>query len=84
MLWRQAIIPKKTWSDLGELIIDLTAISVKKAASLHVLAFSSLGDLLVAESEGSFDMNTWDQVDRMAQNHCRADPAQSDVIDMEP
>lgn len=32
------------------------------ALSVHVLAFSSLGDLLVAESWGDFSIETWESV----------------------
>lgn len=62
-----------TWS--GELVLDPAAKIAGKAASLHVLAFSSLGNLLVAESEGTFDTDIWDQVYRMAEKQCRtSDP----------
>ncbi|KAL8879670.1 MAG: hypothetical protein Q9198_002765, partial [Flavoplaca austrocitrina] len=71
----------------GELIFDPAARIVEKAASLHVLAFSSLGDLLVAESEGTFDMDIWDQVYAMAEKHCRTldpgAPARMADVDME-
>ncbi|KAL9027042.1 MAG: hypothetical protein Q9180_007391 [Flavoplaca navasiana] len=71
----------------GELIFDPAARIVEKAASLHVLAFSSLGDLLVGESEGTFDMDIWDQVYAMAEKHCRTldpgAPAGIADVDME-
>ncbi|KAL8891049.1 MAG: hypothetical protein Q9215_001894 [Flavoplaca cf. flavocitrina] len=74
-----------SWS--GELIFDPAARIVEKAASLHVLAFSSLGDILVAESEGTFDMDIWDQVYAMAEKHCRTldpgAPARMADVDME-
>lgn len=35
---------------------------LRLASSVHVLAFSSQGDLLVVESEGDFSMETWDEV----------------------
>ncbi|MCJ1386182.1 exosome non-catalytic core subunit rrp46 [Xylographa soralifera] len=41
------------------------------ATSLHVVAFSSQGRLLVAESEGSFDMDTWERVTEEASRQCR-------------
>ena len=61
--------------------------ALKEAASLHVLAFSSLGELLLAESEGAFDIDIWDQVYRWAEKDCRksdsGDPTQTDDVDMD-
>ncbi|KAL8994830.1 MAG: hypothetical protein Q9169_005306 [Polycauliona sp. 2 TL-2023] len=73
----------------GELVLDASAEAVKQAISLHVLAFSSLGELLVAESEGTFDMNIWDQIYTMAEKHCRSSDSgkmaqTDDDVDMEP
>lgn len=62
--------------------------NIKEALSLHVLAFSSHGNLLLAESEGVFDMDTWDQVYSTAERICRGSNAEdidgSDDINMEP
>lgn len=38
--------------------------------SVHVLAFSSHGSLLVAESEGSFSLTDWDTVYEAAKTMC--------------
>jgi exosome complex component RRP46 len=47
----------------GPAILENPSISqIQSADSVHVLAFTSQGDLLVAESEGSFDLKTWDEV----------------------
>lgn len=43
---------------------------IQQAASIHVLAFSSHGDLLVVESEGEFTLDEWDQVFEKAQRVC--------------
>ena len=43
---------------------------LRTAASIHVLAFSSLGDLLVSESEGSFDFATWEEIYERARMAC--------------
>ena len=40
------------------------------AASVHVLAFTSDGGLLLAESEGEFTMKEWDDVYDTAQRIC--------------
>ena len=39
-----------------------TFIQSQSADSLHVLAFTSHGDCLVAESEGSFTIGDWDDI----------------------
>ncbi|KAL8767965.1 MAG: hypothetical protein Q9209_005636 [Squamulea sp. 1 TL-2023] len=72
----------------GELVTGPSVKALKEATSLHVLAFSSHGELLVAKSEGTFDMDIWDQVYSRAENLCRGsktgDMAQTDDVDMEP
>lgn len=57
-------------SDEG-LIQDPSAEQVQAATSLHVLSFSSRGDLLVVESEGRFSIELWDKVFRKAYQICR-------------
>lgn len=54
-----------------ELIQDPSAQQIEAATSLHVLSFSSHGDLLVVESEGKFDLDVWDEVFRKAQQICQ-------------
>lgn len=46
----------------GDIIREPSAKDAKAAASLHVLAFSSKGHLLLNESEGAFDFDTWESV----------------------
>ena len=41
------------------------------AASVHVLAFSSKGDLIVIESEGDFNIDIWEKVFEEARHICR-------------
>lgn len=43
---------------------------IERASSIHVLAFTSHGDLLVAESEGSFTLAEWNTVHDRAVNIC--------------
>ncbi|KAI9786703.1 MAG: exosome non-catalytic core subunit rrp46 [Peltula sp. TS41687] len=43
---------------------------LEQAASIHVLAFSLHGDLLVVESEGSFDIDIWQGVFDYAKSIC--------------
>lgn len=59
-------------SPSGEVVGEPDADVIKNALSVHVLAFSSHGKLLVAESEGSFDIDTWEQVYDRAEQVCRA------------
>ena len=40
------------------------------ANSVHVLAFTSHGQLLVAESEGSFTLEDWDEVYEIGKGLC--------------
>lgn len=47
---------------------DLTA-----AKSLHVFALSSHNRILVAESEGSFDIDLWEAIAEEARRECRGD-----------
>ncbi|KAJ5155360.1 Exoribonuclease phosphorolytic domain 2 [Penicillium capsulatum] len=43
--------------------------------SLHVLAFSSKGQLLLNESEGRFDFETWETIREHAASVCRGRPS---------
>lgn len=54
-----------------EMIQDPSAGQIDIATSLHVLSFSSRGDLLVAESEGKFSIDIWDDVFTKAKLICR-------------
>ena len=54
-----------------ELIQDPSAVQIEAATSLHVLSFSSHGDLLVVESEGKFSLDSWDKVFTKAKQVCR-------------
>lgn len=52
------------------IIRNPSAIQSESADSVHVLAFTSHGDLLVAESEGSFSLEDWDTVYEAAKTLC--------------
>ena len=54
----------------GALLLDPSVKQIKLASSIHVLAFSSHGDLLVVESEGDFTMATWEKVYQTAKVIC--------------
>lgn len=54
----------------GALVVKPSAEQIKQASSIHVLAFSSYGDLLVVESEGDFTLDTLDEVHQKARSVC--------------
>ncbi|MCJ1287395.1 exosome non-catalytic core subunit rrp46 [Xylographa opegraphella] len=58
----------------GNLNHNPSPLEIAVAASLHALAFSSQGRLLVAESEGLFDMDTWERVTEEGSRQCRDSP----------
>ncbi len=53
------------------------------ADSVHVLAFTSHGDLLVAESEGSFTLEDWDVVYEAGKEICCDSSKTSEDEDMD-
>lgn len=55
----------------GEIIPEPSAQAARAAESLHVLAFSSKGHLLLNESQGAFDFDTWEKVHQRASTLCR-------------
>ena len=57
---------------------------VEAATSVHVLAFSSHGDLLVVESEGQFDMVIWEKVAEAAKRVCQGNSRNDGDVSMEP
>lgn len=54
----------------GRLRHKPTSKEIATAESVHVLAFSSYGKILVTESEGSFDMVIWEAVVEEASLEC--------------
>lgn len=55
----------------GKLTIDPSMKEIQLAPSIHVLAYSSQGDLLIIESEGSFSTDILEQVIETASLVCR-------------
>lgn len=69
----------------GTLVVDPSVQQIKLASSIHVLAFSSHGDLLVVESEGNFTIDTWEQVHQKAMLIChggKGEEIESDDVSM--
>lgn len=57
--------------ETGTTIIENpTPLDCQDAASVHVLAFTSHGELLVAESEGSFDLDEWEELYEHGKSLC--------------
>ncbi|KAL9099098.1 MAG: hypothetical protein Q9163_005352 [Psora crenata] len=54
----------------GDLSPNPSAKDLTTASSLHVLAFSSFGELLVVESEGQFSLDVWEGVVTQARGIC--------------
>lgn len=65
----------------GNLIHNPPAAARQSAASFHVLAFSSTGDLLLAESEGKFPVDTWEKAFQMARSRCRFESMEPGIVD---
>jgi exosome complex component RRP46 len=58
-------------------ILDAPSIKdLRTATSIHVLGFSSKGALLVNESEGTFDFETWERVHEHGTRICRGSAGQ--------
>ena len=71
----------------GALIHNPTTRQLSTSTSLHVTAFSSRGDLLVAESEGRFSIDVWEKVvgeARIACRGCASDDKDNGDVSMEP
>lgn len=51
-------------------IVELDSKSLGSAESLHVFAFTSSGQLLLSESEGSFTIEEWEAVHDRAKQTC--------------
>lgn len=62
-------------------IIDPSPRQTGQARSVHVFAFTSHEELLLAESEGDFTMDEWDHVYATARSIC-CKPAPNQEIDM--
>lgn len=53
-----------------KIVVDPSPREVSNARALHVLAFTSQDDLLLAESEGAFSLAEWDEVVATARDAC--------------
>ena len=60
----------KSNRSLRKIIRNPTLQDFQAADSVHVLAFTSQRQLLVAESEGSFTLDDWDEVYEIGKDLC--------------
>lgn len=63
----------------SRIAVNPTAREIEKSQSLHVFAFTSHNDLILAESEGEFTMKEWNTVLNIAQRQCCASSSSEDV-----
>lgn len=66
----------------GNIILDPSPLHLQEAASTHVLAFSTNGRLIVAESEGQFDMDSWEIIVQEAHRICGGEINEDSDTDM--
>ncbi len=52
------------------LIRNPSPVQCQNANSVHILAFTSEGDLIVAESEGTFSLDEWDEIYEVGKAMC--------------
>ena len=64
----------------GILQVDPEVVDLNTTSSLHALAFSSLGELLMVESEGEFELGDFERVLDSARQACCRD---SQIIDQD-
>lgn len=62
----------------GDIIPEPSVQTASAATSLHALAFSSKGHLLLNESQGAFDFETWERVHQRALVLCHGTQASGD------
>ena len=65
-----------------EAVVDPTPSQLADAQSLHVFAFSSHGDVILAESEGDFSLEDWERVYGLAETACST-PGSAHIGDAE-
>ena len=68
------------------LISDPSPEDLEAASSIHIFSFSNHGDLLITESDGNFDQDTWRAAHDMALQMCtgsKGEGSNVDDVDME-
>ena len=54
----------------GSVVTGASVRPLESASSVHAVAFSLQGELLMVESEGSFDLKAWESVIEIAKSKC--------------
>lgn len=54
----------------SKIVVDPSPRQAEKSRSMHVFAFTAHEELLLAESDGDFSMNEWDEVYQTARSIC--------------
>lgn len=62
----------------SKIVVHPSPRQTEKSRSIHVLAFTSHEELLLAQSEGDFSMNEWDEVYQTARLIC-CTPARQEI-----
>ncbi|KAI9802987.1 MAG: hypothetical protein M1825_002220 [Sarcosagium campestre] len=65
----------------GNCIVDPTALQDAEASSRHAFAFTSLGSVVLAESEGNFDLGQWEAALSQARASCLHAPGSTLQVD---
>jgi exosome complex component RRP46 len=63
-------------------VVDPSPREIEAAKSVHVLAFTSRDELLLAESEGDFTVREWDEVCEIAERVCCRSTVTKEGIEM--
>ena len=64
----------------SKFVVEPSAVEAAKSRSIHVFAFTSLGDLLLCESEGQFLPQEWEELAVIARQACSL-PEQAGDLD---
>jgi exosome complex component RRP46 len=66
----------------GELKADPSVKDFSRMTSLHVFGFSSVGELVLVESEGSFTFEEWERLEALARTACLGGVGESGDVKM--
>lgn len=65
-----SVLLAKSSGSSGKIIPDPSILQLQSAKSVHVLAFTSHGELIVTESEGRFSILEWNDIHDVARRLC--------------
>jgi exosome complex component RRP46 len=79
MVLTSTLIAVSSNNNSRTLIQNPSLVEYESAKSIHVLAFTSHGELLLAESQGTFDLQDWDEVFETAKTLCLSEQEDADM-----